>query len=148
MFGFFKKDKSALQVDFDRLSERYQNLVSENAILEEEKVELASEIDSLEKEVLDLKAKISELESTVKALSKNTSVRLTDSQAKKHLKNLTKSRLEQMEQMLKDNPQDGKGGAMVYDKKTRKTSYVEFNNKAEALAMIERAKAGEVKFVS
>jgi len=75
------------------------------------------------------------------------SVKLSDTQAKKQLRDLTKAKIKQLEAQLRAAPEQLQGATMVYNKRTKKVGLVEFKSKTEALALVKKAKSGSIRFV-
>lgn len=113
------------------------------------------EIERLQRRLQDekgnvdrMESKIESLEKEISSLKKKDSVRLSEAQAKKQLKSLEKAKLKSLEEQVKAAPDSIQGGSMVYNKKTKKTSFVEFKSKTEALDLINQAKKGKIQIVS
>jgi chromosome segregation ATPase len=146
---FKKQEESKVGETKEQMLERkveyqFAQLKSKNDEIDQLKRRLQDEKDNVDR----IEADAEKLREELEALKKKDSVKLSDAQAKKQLSSLQKAKLKALEEQLKAAPDGLQGGSMVYDKKTKKTSFVEFKSKTEALALIEKAKKGKIQIVS
>jgi len=141
---FKKKD---VNIEEDARKARIEYLQDRLDIKENEIVDLKFKVSTLECDLTEAKDKIKELEAKIKELESDQSKKVTYAQGRKVL---TKAKLKALRAQIEAVPSNAKGfggSVTVYDKKTKRLSFVSFESKSEALEILEKAEKGNVDIV-